>query len=54
MARVNLGLEIGTAPVKEVVDVVVYEALTTFEQKVKDCEDKGGKMGSSEYCHLPK
>ena len=41
-------------PVKRVVDKVVYEALTTFEQKVKDCEEKGGRMGKSEDCHLPK
>ena len=46
--------DIVPVPVKEVVDTVVYEALTPFDQKVKDCEDIGGKMGASEHCSLPK
>ena len=36
--------------VSKVVDTVVYEATTSFDQKVKDCEKMGGTMGHSEVC----
>ena len=39
--------------VVEVVDTVIYQAFTPLDVKIAECKEKGGTLGSSEYCHLP-